>query len=128
MGAYAAPAKLAPVALGHERPDRLTLHVAPVADIGEGDAGLVHALLGGAHGGAEGGSDLLVVEAVELAHEQGASLALGELGNIGHQLAQALARGGVQRHVGAHDAGRGVEAATGRRWRRIEIDSLWAIL
>ena len=75
-------------ALAHE----LAAHLVALPQVVQGQTGLVDELLTGGLRRTERRADLRVAEAAELAHDDRATLSVGQRGEIGHQRAKLLAR------------------------------------
>ena len=101
MGPQPPVAEQAAVPLRQGMASRLTLHLAPPTQLPQPHTGLVDGLTGGRLGGRDRGGDLRVAQAAQLPHHEGPSLALGQLIEVGDQVAQALPGLGLE--VGARD-------------------------
>ena len=118
VGADAAGAQVAAVAVRQAAAHARALGRAAVDGVVQGGAGVEDGAAGGLVGDAEGEADLVVAQAAELAHDQGAALALGqhpqvvdELGEAGALLGVDLGAGDGQQVVGVDAAGDGLAAA-----------------
>ena len=95
VSAQPAPSQHAAVALGDRPADSVALHLATLSHLLQRESGLVDELAGRLRRAVEAGGDLLEAQAAELAHDERAPLAVGQLAQVVDELAQPFDRGGV---------------------------------